>query len=298
MDRIDNGSFTIVQKFLTVVELIGLRYVAKSFVQINIARAFRQSMLCTICRICNVDYKSAEALLARIDRHGGVISGSSILQALHDCEYKESDLDVYFNTYMPQYSEDDIVLQDILQLKSIPVLRPNNMRDYENEPNEEDQKMVVAPIFFEDCGKPYRAPRSSYTLIYNYKNRTVGESPYANVQVIGVRRGTWLSDHQIVTDHFDMTIVMNTYAKRTLEVYNTKYLLEKRNHACIEFPRFGRYAKYAMRGFPVYKPRETNINGVYVVPYDVRLRRIIRSSKDYFKGKYLSRKRVAQIHDE
>lgn len=250
MNNIDSDSITIIQGFLTPVELIGLRYVARSFTHIDVARVFHAQMIRAISRVCGVNTEMAQVLLTRVNQYGGVISGSIVLQVLYGCKF-ESDIDIFFNINKPEYKDDGIVLQHVLQLTCIPAFINEIDSNYDSDDYDNHE---IEPICSKDCGIPRRAVRSDYTLLYNYKERAIGESPYANVQIIKVKRGSWFSNHQCITDHFDMSIVMNTYSDKTLEVYDVGLLLKKQNHACVDFVSASRIDKYENRGFPLYKP--------------------------------------------
>jgi hypothetical protein len=279
MNRIDPDAVFVVHEFLSVVDLIKLRYVCRETRGINIAKIFRRRMIAVIQRICCVDEMSAREFLENVDRHNGVISGSAVLQALYGHEYKSSDIDIYVNKFGPNYQTAGIVLRDILKLCLVPNICPIEDAP-EDDPDEE------YPIYEVNLGKPLCALRSDYTLIYNFKSRPPSETPYRNVQIIKVQRGSWLSDHQSVTDHFDMTIVMNSYSGKTLEVFNSAYLASKRNHRAHFYILEVRVDKYRERGFPLYKPFQKGKDDGW---HDLHYRNIIKDARNEIRALYVAR---------
>lgn len=255
------GAADVFYQFCTIVDFIPLLGTCKNYRDVYkpiMLKLFRRRLLIHMSRICQINYKGAEVLLNNIDSCGCVISGSIILQTLYSCVFENSDIDIYYikNANVDEYD----VLQKVLNLEYKPQDRIE-MEAYDMVEPIQSTNNVITKV---GLGKPKHG-KTSYTLLYNYKNYLCLQcvstcscyvrnsiTEYKNIQVIQVERGAWLSSHQSVTDHFDMSIVMNTYSAGCLEVYNKEYLPTKRNHA-ITKSMSHRIDKYKDRGFPIYK---------------------------------------------
>lgn len=258
MERLDKNTRSLVYDYFTIVELIEIKWTSKFFRAIELASIFRQRLIKNMSRVCQVSVSQANTLLTKCIRNNCVISGSIILQTLYSevfDDYKQhgmygkmfvhkTDLDIFVNHNSKEYPGAKILLNRIM-----------GVSDTYSCPNPIQSNYMKCKI---------NDVKNNFNVIYNFKATSYNTKhgwfecvPYSNVQVISVNRSPSATLHQVATDDFDMTIVMNSFSANGLEVHNSEYLFKRKNN-CVLHVSDLRKEKYTSRGFEIqnkcYKP--------------------------------------------
>jgi hypothetical protein len=245
MNGIHNDSMSHICEFLPIVNILELRRVSSMFIKIPVVSIFRRRLIQRIMDICNVNIADATSLIARCTTRGGVVSGSIILQVLIGEKWK-SDIDIYVNTRPKRFSKKDFLVS-VLGL-------PRDMvfKEYQNPmypPENVDDEKSSSTVNTQGCATPSRGVKSDYRLLYNYVWQKIDHrSKYNNIQVIGMDRDLSFSHHRATVEHFDMSIVSNSFFKNALEIWNLDALIGRKN-VMLTYATFKRVNKYVMRGF-------------------------------------------------
>jgi len=248
MNGIHNDSMSHICEFLPIVNILELRRISSMFIKIPVIRIFKQRLIKQIMRICDVDKADATSLIARCDTRGGVISGSIILQVLIGEEW-ESDMDIFVNTRPKMFSKKDFVVS-VLGLPHNIVFEEYISSFYTQEQvGNDEEKKSYPTVNTQNLDLPVWGAKSDYCLLYNYSRQTAdNSSKYNKIQVIGMDRDLSFSHHRAAVEHFDLSIVSNSFFKNTLEVWNLDMIVS-RKVTMFKLPHYGRMDKYRQRGF-------------------------------------------------
>ena len=234
----------LIPDWLNMIEILEMRRVCKLFTEIPVAKLFKRRLAQRIQEICEIPNIEAHRLLAVCHHRTGIISGSIILQVLFDTKYSNSDLDIFINTALPNIDTHNVVcnMLDISLNTRMNYVDKPSMDDYCNNP-----EIIAAPT---NPHKHRFATQHDYTLLYNYKLFKDSISKRKNIQIIGINGSKYLSNHDLATNHFDLSIVSNSYCHGILEVYNLNNLIKRHGYA-FRGIKYERYQKYIKRGFSI-----------------------------------------------
>jgi hypothetical protein len=256
MNGIYNDSMYHMCEFLPIVNILELRRVSSMFIKIPVVSIFRRRLIQRIMDICNVNIADAISLIARCATRGGVISGSIILQVLIGEKWK-SDIDIYVNTRPKRFSKKDFLVS-VLGLPRDMVFKEYRNPMYPPVDDDNDEKSS-STVNTRGCEMPPLSVKSDYCLLYNYVWQKIDHcSKYNNIQVIGMDRDLSFSHHRATVEHFDMSIVSNSFFKNTLEIWNLDALIVRKN-VMLTLTTIKRINKYILRGFseqcnyPIYR---------------------------------------------
>jgi hypothetical protein len=264
MNSISNDVRNSIYDYLPMVNILELRRVSKTFTNAPVVMIFKQRLVVQIMRICDVTNADAVSLLAACAIRGGIISGSIILQVLTGDEWK-SDIDIFVND-RPEMFDRIEFLSNVIGIDRESVYTPSC---YIHD-GISDLSRNMEHVHARDLRIPPMAVKSSYSVIYNYDWQSTNHSKYDNIQVIAIDRDLRLSHHDAVTEHFDMSIVSNSFFKNELEVWNLDKLIS-RDVSAFRCIMANRLEKYKRRGFN-FKDRQ----------HDSTVSRMSLSYADYF----------------
>lgn len=226
MTMFSNGAIQHIHTFLSMVDIINWN---KAKPHMCVAREFRLRFITHLMRRCKCSRKDAIELIAKVSERNGLFSGSSVLQVLLGELWEDSDIDIYFPANSPKY--DSTMVHEILQLNK---LYPVPISLYTDIPIPNTLK------------SPTHSFEANFYLDYNYKWDKVEERVYSNVQIISHKKQIGRPYHLLATENFDLSIVMNSYDGRKLEVYDFNKL-KNRQSVVFRVMSYNRVLKYKAR---------------------------------------------------
>ena len=207
---LSNDAMLHIYTFLPMTDVINWSKVKP---HISVARVFRLRFITHLMRRCQCSRKDAIKIIANVRECDGLFSGSSVLQVLLDEFWDGSDIDIYFPANSPNYNS--TMLCEILQLNK-PYTVPVALYEQHN------QSLTT-------LGEPIHSSEANFYLDYNYKWDTEHVRTYSNIQIISHTKQLGRSHHLLATENFDLSIVMNSYDGRKLEIYDFNKLKNRRS---------------------------------------------------------------------
>jgi hypothetical protein len=172
--------------FLSIKDIIYLSRTNRESHCINIYSLFKKRLIIHISIVCIISTGCAKRFLGRVLSNGGMISGSTILQILHGENYN-SDINIYL-PFDEHRSRN--VANDILEI------------DMDN------------------------AVLDRYLYDYRYDPVSIYDCKYDSVQLIVYNKQFGRQKHNLATENFDMSILMNSFGDN-FEIHNQSVLSKK-----------------------------------------------------------------------
>ena len=212
---IATDSMNIVAGFLPMVDIVRLRWISKDWRDaILVELHFRRRLIKLLA--CRMD-ADPMPMLAACARHRAVISGSVILEVMYDTEFNDADIDVF--GAFPTNAAMVAAVNDIAGLDKKEVL------------NSEEYSDAVGDMYADvdyDSMEPPPSPvmhrqnvAAGAYLIHSHGRSLATDGKYRKLQIIETYGSTPLD----LVGRFDLSVVMNAYVGRKLEMAYPHHVL-------------------------------------------------------------------------